>query len=55
MTPFAPTLDSKIFRKYGTKSLDAKIHNKTALHDEIGWPKEPKAPESAPAKTEEKA
>lgn len=44
MTPFAPTLDSKIFRKYGTKSLDAKVHNKTALQDEIGWPKEPKAP-----------
>ena len=44
MSPFSPTADSAIARKYGAKSLEYKVQNKLALQEELGWPSEPKRP-----------
>jgi len=41
---FSPASDGHIARKYSVGSLDQKVHNKTALQEELGWPKEPKRP-----------
>lgn len=44
MTSISPTLDSVIARKYGAKSLEYKVQNKTSLQEELGWLAEPKRP-----------
>jgi len=41
---FTPAHDTHIARPYGIGTLDQKIQNKTALQQELGWPKEPKRP-----------
>ncbi|MBI3816230.1 hypothetical protein HY285_01635 [Candidatus Peregrinibacteria bacterium] len=44
MTQLSPAYDHHIARRYSIGSLDQKIQNKTALQEELGWPKEPKRP-----------
>ncbi len=39
-----PTLDTGIARHYGSKSLEYKVQNKTALQEELGWAAEAKRP-----------
>ena len=41
---FSPSYDNKIFRKYSLRTLEAKIENKLAFQQELGWVKEPKIP-----------
>ncbi len=42
MTTLTPATDSAIAKKYAVDSLEQKVHNKTALQEELGWAAEPK-------------
>ncbi len=44
MTPLSPLSDTKIARRYGVRTLEHKMENKTALQKEMGWPMESKIP-----------
>jgi starch synthase len=44
MAPLSPLSDTKIARRYGARTLEGKIENKTALQRDLGWPMEPKMP-----------
>lgn len=44
MSALSPAFDAHIARKYSLGSLDQKVHNKSALQEELGWPKEPRRP-----------
>ena len=44
MTTLSPLSDTKIPRRYGTRTLEHKLENKTAFQREMGWPMEPKRP-----------
>lgn len=44
MPSHSPTTDHNLERRYSSGSLEQKIHNKTSLQEQIGWPKEPRRP-----------
>jgi len=44
LAPLSPSYDTKIARRYSSRTLEHKVENKTALQQELGWPMEPKAP-----------
>ncbi|MEI8230064.1 MAG: hypothetical protein WCG83_02905 [Candidatus Peregrinibacteria bacterium] len=44
MKSLSPLQDTTIARRYGTRTLELKAENKTALQRELGWPMEAKAP-----------
>jgi starch synthase len=41
---FSPSYDNKIFKKFGTQTLEGKTENKLQLQEELGWVKERRTP-----------